>query len=87
MLVFSRIFSALTEVLGRDIRANDPRMSAGYPALKLPLWAVFSFLSIRTFKMFWCIFVLEPPDPFSDVLLGIFPSSFGQKLRGSFYRG
>ena len=29
MLVFSRILTALTEVLGRDIRANDPRMSAG----------------------------------------------------------
>ena len=34
----------MTEVLGRDIRANDPRMSAGYPARKLPLWADFSFL-------------------------------------------
>ena len=44
MLVFSSIFSALTEVLGRDIRANDPRMSAGYPPLKLPLWADFAFL-------------------------------------------
>ena len=43
-LFFSRILSALTEVLGRDIRANDPRMSAGYPARKLPLWADFSFL-------------------------------------------
>ena len=38
---FSRI---LTEVLGRDIRANDPRMSAGCPSQKLPLWADFSFL-------------------------------------------
>ena len=27
---FSRILTALTEVLGQDIRANDPRMSAGY---------------------------------------------------------
>ena len=41
---FSRSLSALTEVLGRDIRANDPRMSAGDPARKLPLWADFSFL-------------------------------------------
>ena len=29
---FSRVLSALTEVLGRDVRANDPRMSAGYPS-------------------------------------------------------
>ena len=41
---FSRIVSALTEVLGRYIRANDPRMSAGYPSQKLPLWTDFSFL-------------------------------------------
>ena len=39
---FSRILSALPEVLGRDIRANDPRMSAGYPSQKLILWADFS---------------------------------------------
>ena len=32
-----QVSRALTEVLGRDIRANDPRMSAGYPAQKLPL--------------------------------------------------
>ena len=46
MLVFcfSRIWTTLTEVLGRDIRANDPRMSAGCPSQKLPLWAAFSFL-------------------------------------------
>ena len=31
---FSRISSALTEVWGRDIRANDPRMSAGCPSQK-----------------------------------------------------
>ena len=30
---------AVTEILGRDIRANDPRMSAGCPSPKLPLWA------------------------------------------------
>ena len=29
---FSRVLSALTEVLGRDIRANDPWMSAGRPS-------------------------------------------------------
>ena len=28
LVFFSRIWRALTEVLGRDIRANDPRMSA-----------------------------------------------------------
>ena len=53
MLFFSRILSTLTEVLGRDIRANDPRMSAGYPSPKLTLWADFSFLSVvgnRRFK-------------------------------------
>ena len=44
MLVFSRISRALTEVLGRDIRTNDPRTSAGYPARKLPLRADCSFL-------------------------------------------
>ena len=44
---FSRMFTALTEVFGRDIRANDPRMSAGYPSPKLPLWADFSFLRFR----------------------------------------
>ena len=44
-LFFSRILRALTEVLGRDIRANDARMPAGYPARKLPLWADFLFLT------------------------------------------
>ena len=39
---FSRILTALTEVLARDIRANDP----GCPSQKLPLWAAFSFLTI-----------------------------------------
>ena len=39
--------STLTEVLGRDIRANDPRMSAGYPSQKLTLWADFSFLNME----------------------------------------
>ena len=46
VFVFSRILRALTEVLGRDIRANDPLMSAGYPAKKLPLWADFLFLTL-----------------------------------------
>ena len=32
----------------RDIRANDPRMSTGYPSQKLPLWADFSFLIHRS---------------------------------------
>ena len=41
---FPRILTALTEALGRDIRTNDPRMSAGCPSQKLPLWADFSFL-------------------------------------------
>ena len=44
MLVFPSILAALTEVLGWDLRANDPRMSAGCPSEKLPLWADFSFL-------------------------------------------
>ena len=35
---FSRISRALTEVWGRDIRANDPRMSAGHLSPKLPLF-------------------------------------------------
>ena len=46
--LFSRILTALTEVLGRDIRANDPRMSAGCPSRKLPLWADFSFFPKST---------------------------------------
>ena len=41
---FSRILSTLAEVLGRDICANDPRMSAGCPSQKLTLWAEISFL-------------------------------------------
>ena len=47
---FSGTLRALTEVLGRDIRANDPRMSAGYPSQKLSLWAVFIVqeLSLKT---------------------------------------
>ena len=52
-LFFSRILSALTEVLGRDIRANDPRTSAGYPSQKLPLWADFSCLFYGVSRI-WC---------------------------------
>ena len=37
---FSRILSTLTEVLGRDIRANEPRMSAGCPSQKLTLFVL-----------------------------------------------
>ena len=37
LVFFSRILRALTEVWGRAICANDPRMSAGYPSPKLPL--------------------------------------------------
>ena len=44
-LFFSKILSTLTEVLGRDSRANDPRMSAGCPSQKLTLWAEISFLT------------------------------------------
>ena len=43
MLVFQD-FTALTEVLGRDIRAKDPGMSVGCPSQKLTLWADFLFL-------------------------------------------
>ena len=48
LVFFSRISRALTEVSGRDIRANDPRMSVGYPSAKLPLWADFSFLNLSS---------------------------------------
>ena len=54
---FSRILTALTEVLGRDIRANDPWMSAGCPSQELPLWADFSFLKTRTFRAIWELLV------------------------------
>ena len=47
-LFFFQDLTALTEVLGRDIRANDPRTSAGCPSQKLPLWADFSILKKRT---------------------------------------
>ena len=42
---FFQDFERPDRSLGRDIRANDPRMSAGYPSQKLPLWADFSFLT------------------------------------------
>ena len=57
---FSSIWGALTEVLGRDISANDPRMSAGYPSQKLPLWADFSFLSYSVVCPLWCAPSREP---------------------------
>ena len=44
--LFFQDLTALTEVLGQDICANDPRMSAGCPSQKLPLWADFSFLNL-----------------------------------------
>ena len=43
--LISRILTALTEGLGQDIRANDPRMSAGCPSQQLSLWADFLFLT------------------------------------------
>ena len=49
---FSRVSRALTEVFARDVRANDPQMSAGYPAQKLPLWADFSLLKKR---LWWVV--------------------------------
>ena len=44
-LSFFRILRALTELWGRDIRANDPRMSVGYSPPKLPLLAELSLLN------------------------------------------
>ena len=43
---FSRVLSALTEILGRDICANDPPDVRGISVLKTSSWADFSFLSI-----------------------------------------
>ena len=45
---FSRILTALTEVLGQDLRTNDPRMSAGCLSQKLLLWADFSSLMLAS---------------------------------------
>ena len=53
MLAFFQDFGCLTEVLGRDIRANDPGMSTGYQSPKLPLWADFSFLKKSCRSYFW----------------------------------
>ena len=65
---FSTILTSLTEVLGRDIRASDPRMSAGCPSQKLPLWADFSFLTKGWFPKegFWQTFPCTkfPPKVF-----------------------
>ena len=41
MLVFSKVSRACPKFLARDVRANEPGMSAGYPARKLSLWALF----------------------------------------------
>ena len=56
-LFFFQDFEALTEVLGRDTRANGPRMSEGYPSQKLPLWAEFSFSNI------YLSIILKPHRP------------------------
>ena len=44
-LFFPGFWLPWPKFLGRDIRTNGPRMSAGYPSQKLPLWADFSFLT------------------------------------------
>ena len=59
----------MTEVLGRDIRANDPRMCAGYPARKLPLWADFSFLKPRNARG-GCISPCRPARVQNTILSG-----------------
>ena len=52
--LFFQDFERPDRSLGRDIRANDPRTSAGYPARKLPLWADFSFLNVsKSFSHTW----------------------------------
>ena len=68
-LFFPRILTALTEVLGRDIRANDPRMSAGCPPPKLPLWADFSFLILFFLSHWECVKSLRSRCLHSPVLL------------------
>ena len=42
---FFQDFEGPDRSLGRDIRADGPWMSVGYPSPKLPLWADFSFLN------------------------------------------
>ena len=80
--LFSRILSALTEVLGREIRANDPRMSAEYPARKLPLWADFSFLKDEQnfcgeyFPLKPCVEVAVKAN---EILLFLFPQEYAKK--------
>ena len=56
----------MTGVLGRDVRSNDPRMSAGYPARKLPLWADFSFLNYRPQPQYGWDFAEEIPENFRN---------------------
>ena len=43
---FSEVSRACPKFLTRDVHTNDPRTSAGYPARKLSLWAVFAFLTV-----------------------------------------
>ena len=54
--LFFKDLRGLTEILGQDIRANDPRMSAGYPSQNLPLWAAFPHVNDVLGSSF--------PDPF-----------------------
>ena len=39
----------------RDVSANDPWMSAGYPSQQLPLWADFSFLILTSWATNDCV--------------------------------
>ena len=38
---FSKVSRGCPKFLTRDVRPNDPQMSAGHPARKLSLWADF----------------------------------------------
>ena len=62
---FSRILTTLTEVFGRDIRANDPRMSAGCPSQKLPK-GPFRTKNTTTIEKivnyYAAMFLLRPPN-------------------------
>ena len=44
--LFFQGFEACPKFLTRGVRTNDPGTSAGYPARKLSLWAVISFLNL-----------------------------------------
>ena len=85
----SRILTALTEVLGRDIRANDPRMSAGCPSQKLPLWADFSFLKFvplnqhsRIMAPWTFAWICCPQLPYHPCENGRHDTSFCKETRG-----